>query len=146
VPNGYGLGFANGLTIFVSLAAAGDRLRVRVNQQKGKTAFAEIVEILEPSPDRVTPPCIYFGRCGGCDFQQMGYEAQLRAKTAIVRDCLKRIGKLDLAGEIETIGSPRPFGYRSTRGGAGSAISAATRMTSSTSFTARSSPIDCKKL
>jgi 23S rRNA (uracil1939-C5)-methyltransferase len=113
VPNGYGLGFADGLTIFVSLAAAGDRLRVRVNQQKGKTAFAEIVEILEPSPDRVTPPCIYFGRCGGCDFQQMGYEAQLRAKTAIVRDCLKRIGKLDLAGEIETIGSPRPFGYRS---------------------------------
>ena len=56
VPNGYGLGFAEGLTVFVSLAAAGDRLRVKINQQKGKTAFAEIVEVLEPSPERVTPP------------------------------------------------------------------------------------------
>lgn len=113
VPNGYGLGFANGLTIFVSLASVGDRVRVRIAQQKGKTAFAEIVEILEPSPDRVTPPCAYFGRCGGCDFQQMSYAAQLDAKTAIVRDCLTRIGKINFSGKIEIIGSPRPFGYRS---------------------------------
>ena len=113
VPNAYGLGFAEGLTVFVSLAAAGDRLRVKINQQKGKTAFAEIVEVLEPSPERVTPPCIYFGRCGGCNFQQMDYAAQLRAKTGIVRDCLTRIGRIDYAGDIEIIGSPRPFGYRS---------------------------------
>ncbi|HEY8558948.1 MAG TPA: class I SAM-dependent RNA methyltransferase [Pyrinomonadaceae bacterium] len=113
VPNGYGLGFADGLTVFVSLAAAGDRLRVKINQRKGKTAFAEIVEVLEPSPARVTPPCIYFGRCGGCDFQQMDYRAQLEAKKNIVRDCLARIGKIDFAGEIDAIGSPRPFGYRS---------------------------------
>ena len=113
VPNGFGLGFADGLTVFVSLAAAGDRLRVRINQRKGKTAFAEIVEIIEPSPDRVEPPCPYFGRCGGCDFQQMNYDAQLRAKVAIVRDCLTRIGKLDYPREIEIIASPQAFGYRS---------------------------------
>ena len=113
VPNGYGLGFADGLTVFVSLAAAGDRLRVKINQQKGKTAFGEIVEIIEPSPERIEPPCPYFGRCGGCDFQQMNYEAQLRAKVEIVRDCLVRIGKLDYPHAIEIIGSPRPFGYRS---------------------------------
>lgn len=113
VPNGFGLGFAEGLTVFVSLAAAGDRLRVRVNQIKGRTAFAEIVEILEPSSDRTPPPCVYFGRCGGCDFQQMDYAAQLRAKVGLLRDCLTRLGKLDYAGEIEIIGSPKPFGYRS---------------------------------
>jgi 23S rRNA (uracil1939-C5)-methyltransferase len=113
VPNGYGLGFAEGLTVFVSLASAGDRLRVKINQQKGKTAFAEIVEIIEPSPDRIKPPCVYFGRCGGCDFQQLNYAAQLRAKAGIVLDCLTRIGKIDFKGEIEIIGSPRPFGYRS---------------------------------
>lgn len=112
VPNGYGLAFAEGLTVFVSLAAAGDKLKVKIRQQKGKTAFAEIVEIITPSPDRVTPPCVYFGACGGCDFQQMNYAAQLRAKTAIVRDSLERIGKINYAGEIEIIGSPRPFGYR----------------------------------
>ena len=113
VPNGYGLGFAEGLTVFVSLAAPGDRVRVKLNQIKGRTAFAEIVEILEPSPERVAPPCVYFGRCGGCDFQQMDYAAQLRAKTAIVRDSLTRIGKINYPGEIEIVGSPRPFGYRS---------------------------------
>jgi 23S rRNA (uracil1939-C5)-methyltransferase len=113
VPNGYGLGFADGLTVFVSLAAAGDRLRVRVNQVKGKTAFAEIVEVLEPSAERIEPPCIYFGRCGGCDFQQMNYDAQLRAKIGILSDCLTRIGKIDFPGEIGIVGSPKPFGYRS---------------------------------
>jgi 23S rRNA (uracil1939-C5)-methyltransferase len=113
VPNGFGLGFADGLTVFVSLAAAGDRLRVRVNQRKGKTAFAEIVEVIEPSPERIAPPCQYFGRCGGCDFQQMDYAAQLRAKIGIVRDCLTRIGKIDYPHEIEILASPRAFGYRS---------------------------------
>jgi 23S rRNA (uracil1939-C5)-methyltransferase len=112
VPNGFGLGFAEGLTVFVSLAAAGDLLRVRVNQQKGSIAFAEIVEILEPSADRTAPPCVYFGRCGGCDFQQMDYAAQLRAKVGILRDCLVRIGKIDYPREIEIKGSPAPLNYR----------------------------------
>lgn len=113
VPNGFGLAFAEGLTIFVSLAAAGDRLRVRLNQIKGKIAFAEIVEILEPSKTRTEPPCVYFGRCGGCDFQQMDYAAQFRAKVAIIEDCLQRIGRINYAREIKIIGSPKPFGYRS---------------------------------
>jgi 23S rRNA (uracil1939-C5)-methyltransferase len=113
VPNGFGLAFAENLTIFVPLSAKGDRLRVRVNQLKGKTAFAEIVEILKPSPDRTEPRCPYFGRCGGCDFQQLNYEAQLAAKAGIVRDCLARIGRIDYQKEIQIIGSPRPFEYRS---------------------------------
>ena len=113
VPNGFGIGFADGLTIFVSLAAAGDYLRVKINQTKGKIAFAEIIEIIKPSADRIAPPCEYFGRCGGCDFQQMNYEAQLRAKVGILRDCLTRIGKLVYPREIEIIGSPQPFEYRS---------------------------------
>ena len=113
VPNGYGLGFTEGLTVLVSLAAAGDRLRVRVNQKKGKTAFASIEEILAPSPDRIVPPCPYFGRCGGCDFQQMNYDAQLGAKIGIVEDSLTRIGKINFPGTIAIVPSPKPFGYRS---------------------------------
>jgi 23S rRNA (uracil1939-C5)-methyltransferase len=106
------LAFAEGLTVFVSLAAGGDRLRVRVREKKGKVAFAEIVEILAPSTNRQTPPCPYFGRCGGCDFQQMNYAAQLEAKVGIVRDCLRRIGKLDYEREIPIIGSPDDLNYR----------------------------------
>jgi 23S rRNA (uracil1939-C5)-methyltransferase len=113
VPGGFGLAFAENLTFLVALAAAGDRLRVRVREKKGKVAFAEIVEILEPSPDRTVPQCVYFGRCGGCNFQQLNYEAQLEAKVGIIRDCLTRIGKINYEREIDIIGSPKPYGYRS---------------------------------
>ena len=112
VPGGYGLAFAEGFTVFVALAAVGDKLRVRVREKKGKVAFAEIVEVLEPSPHRHAPPCIYFGRCGGCDFQQMNYAAQLEAKVAIIRDCLQRIGKIDYEREIPIIASPDDLHYR----------------------------------
>lgn len=112
VPNGFGLAFAENLTVFVALAAKGDRLRVKIIQTKGKTAFAEIVEILEPSSDRTEPKCPYFGRCGGCNFQHLNYAAQLEAKVAIVRDCLSRIGKINFEQEISIIGSPQDYKYR----------------------------------
>ncbi len=113
MPNGFGLAFAENLTVFVALAAKGDRLLIKIIQTKGKTAFAEIVEILEPSPDRTEPRCPYFGRCGGCNFQQLNYAAQLEAKVAIVRDCLTRIGKINYEKDIPIIGSPRDYEYRS---------------------------------
>lgn len=112
VPGGYGFGFAENSVVFVALAAVGDHLRVRIREKKGKAIFAEIVEIIEPSPQRIKPPCPYFGVCGGCDFQQMNYAAQLEGKRAIVRDCLSRIGKINYEKEIEIVGSPREFGYR----------------------------------
>lgn len=113
VPNGFGLAFADNLTVFVALAAAGDRLRVRIREKKGKVAFAEIVEIIQPSDARAEPQCVYFGRCGGCDFQQLNYAAQLDAKVEIIRDCLTRIGKIRYEREIAVVGSPRAYGYRS---------------------------------
>jgi tRNA/tmRNA/rRNA uracil-C5-methylase (TrmA/RlmC/RlmD family) len=111
VPRGLGLGYAEGSTVFVPLAAAGDKLSVRVREVKGGTAFAEIEEVLEPSTDRIEPPCPYFGSCGGCDFQQMNYGAQLSAKVCIIRDCLHRIGKIEHEA-IDVIASPLEFGYR----------------------------------
>lgn len=113
IPKGLGLAHADGLTIFVPLSAAGDRVRVRLGRIKGSIAQAEIEEVLEPSPDRITPPCPYFGRCGGCDFQQMNYEAQLAAKVGIIRDCLHRIGKIDWDAELPIVPSPQEFRYRS---------------------------------
>lgn len=112
VPNGFGLAFAENLTVFVSLAAKGDKVRVKIIEKKGKTAFAEIVEIIEPSKDRAEPRCPYFGVCGGCNFQHLNYAAQLEAKVAIIRDCLVRIGKINYEKEIEIVGSPNEYGYR----------------------------------
>ena len=112
VPGGSGLAFAENLTVFVPLSAPGDKLRVRINKIKGRTAFAEIEEVIEPSTLRVEPPCPYFGACGGCDFQQLNYAAQLDAKTAIIRDCLHRIAKIEYENEIPVVASPQAFDYR----------------------------------
>jgi tRNA/tmRNA/rRNA uracil-C5-methylase (TrmA/RlmC/RlmD family) len=112
VPRGFGLGFAEGLTVFVPLSAPGDTVRAKLTQIKGNAAFGEIEEVVTPSLQRVEPPCKYFGTCGGCDFQQMGYADQLDAKVGIIRDCLHRIGKIEW-GEIPIIASPKEFEYRS---------------------------------
>ena len=79
---------------------------------QGKVAFASIVEILRPSPVRVEPPCPYFGLCGGCDFQQLTYEAQLEAKVEIIKDCLHRIARIDEPLDIPIHGSPNEWRYR----------------------------------
>jgi len=116
LPGGVGLAHGEGLTLFVSLAAPGDSLRVKIDRVQGKVGFASIVEILKPADVRVEPPCPYFGRCGGCDFQQLTYQAQLAAKVAIIRDCLHRIAKietpLEAPLEIRITPSPNQWRYR----------------------------------
>lgn len=112
LPGGVGLAHAEGLTLFVTLAAPGDVLRVAIDRVQGKVGFASIVEILKPSPVRIEPPCPYFGRCGGCDFQQLNYETQLNAKVEIIRDCLHRIAKLEGPIDIPVIPSPNQWQYR----------------------------------
>jgi 23S rRNA (uracil1939-C5)-methyltransferase len=112
LPGGLGLAHAEGKTVFVSLAAPGDRVRVRVEREQGNVLFASITEIITPSPVRIEPPCPYFGRCGGCDFQQLTYEAQLAAKSEMIRDCLHRIARLENVPEIVVTPSPNDWRYR----------------------------------
>ena len=113
VPRGFGLGFAENLTVLTPLTVPGDVVRVRIVEVKKRMAFATVVEVKEAGLKRVEPPCEYFGKCGGCDFQQMSYQQQLEAKVGILRDCLHRIGKIEYDAEIPMIGSPNEFGYRS---------------------------------
>jgi len=112
LPGGVGLAHAEGLTLFVSLAAPGDFLRVKIDRVQGTVGFASIVEILKPSALRIEPPCPYFGRCGGCDFQQLTYETQLRTKVEMIRDCLHRIAKIEDPGEIRITPSTNEWRYR----------------------------------
>ncbi|HEY8186349.1 MAG TPA: class I SAM-dependent RNA methyltransferase [Pyrinomonadaceae bacterium] len=112
LPGGVGLAHAEGLTLFVSLAAPGDVLRVEIDRVQGKIGFASIVEVVKPSPVRLEPPCPYFGRCGGCDFQQLTYDAQLEAKLEIIRDCLHRIAKIEAPQKITIAPSPNQWRYR----------------------------------
>jgi 23S rRNA (uracil1939-C5)-methyltransferase len=112
LPGGVGLAHAEGQTVLVSLAAPGDVLRVRIDRQRGKVAFATVLEVIKPSPVRVEPPCPYFGRCGGCDYQQLGYEAQLQAKVEIIRDCFHRIANIAAVPDIAIEASPKQWQYR----------------------------------
>jgi 23S rRNA (uracil1939-C5)-methyltransferase len=112
LPGGMGLAHADGKTVFVSLAAPGDRVRVRVEREQGNVLFASIQEIIAPSPVRIEPPCPYFGRCGGCDFQQLTYDAQLAAKSEMIRDCLQRIACLENVPDIVVTPSPNEWRYR----------------------------------
>ena len=91
VPGGFGLGFGGGRTLFVSRAAPGDRLRVRIDREHGRVAHASIVDVLEPGPDRVEEPHPLLSRCGA-DFQHLRYDAQLSAKSGMIADSLRRIG------------------------------------------------------
>jgi len=93
---GAALGRHEGRVIFVPHALPGETVRAEITEDKGRYAFARLVEVLTPSPDRVTPPCPYFGPtgCGGCQWQHIAYQTQLRFKAEIVADQLARIGSV----------------------------------------------------
>lgn len=112
LPGGVGLAHADSKTIFVALAAPGDLVRIKIERQQGNLLYASITEIVRASSVRVEPPCPYFGRCGGCDFQQMTYEAQLAAKVEIIRDCLRRIARIERLPEVTIHASPNEWRYR----------------------------------
>jgi 23S rRNA (uracil1939-C5)-methyltransferase len=112
LPGGLGLAHTDGRTVMVALAAPGDRARVRIDREKGHVSFASIEEVIEPSPVRAEPPCQYFGRCGGCDFQQLHYQAQLEAKVEIIKDCLHRIGRIENVPDFQITPAPNPWHYR----------------------------------
>jgi len=103
---------ADNRAVFVPFALPGERVRVRLLDEKRGFARGELVEIIEPSPERITPRCKHFGVCGGCHYQNLPYEAQLKAKAEIVRDQLKRIGKLENPPVTAAVGSPSPWNYR----------------------------------
>jgi 23S rRNA (uracil1939-C5)-methyltransferase len=111
VPGGFGLGYGGGRTLFVSRAAPGDRLWVRIDREHGRVAHASIVEILEPGAERVPEPFPLLSRCGA-DFQHLRYEAQLAAKSGMIADSLRRIGGIQLAAPVPVTPSPQVWGYR----------------------------------
>lgn len=92
---GCGIGRVNGMVVFVPLSAVGDSLRVRIVKANKSHCYGKIEEIIAPSPDRIEVDCPVFGKCGGCDFRHISYEAELKAKDGFIRDAFTRIGGLN---------------------------------------------------
>lgn len=111
VAGGDGFARLEGLPVFVSRSAPGDRLRVRVSDRRRSYLRAEILELLEPGPGRREPPCPHYDRCGGCDLQHLEDALQVDLKAAAVRETLRRLGGLDLPEKLE-VHTAEPFGYR----------------------------------
>ena len=111
IYGGEGLAHHEGSTVFVPFVLPAERVAVTPVEKKKKFVRAQVERIIEPSPERVAPRCPHFGVCGGCDYQHIPCEAQLRYKAEILRETLRRIGKIDWTGEITAHASP-PWGYR----------------------------------
>jgi tRNA/tmRNA/rRNA uracil-C5-methylase (TrmA/RlmC/RlmD family) len=96
---------ADGRVVFVRHALPGETVRVEVTSDGAKFLRADAVEVLEPSPDRVEPPCPYARprRCGGCDWQHASPAAQLAVKTALVEEQLRRVGRFAWEGSVEAV-------------------------------------------
>jgi tRNA/tmRNA/rRNA uracil-C5-methylase (TrmA/RlmC/RlmD family) len=104
-----------GWVIFVRHCLPGERIRARVTQVTSHFARADAIEILDPSPDRVPPPCPYAGpgRCGGCDWQHASLPAQRRLKAAVVRQQLGKLAGLDIEVDVEEVpGAANGLGWR----------------------------------
>ncbi|MBM7568074.1 23S rRNA (uracil1939-C5)-methyltransferase [Paenibacillus sacheonensis] len=95
---GEGVGRADGFTLFIQGALPGETVHARVMKVKKTYGYAKLLEIVEPSADRVEAPCAIYKQCGGCQLQHMDYAAQLKWKRQHVIDSLERIGKLRVAG------------------------------------------------
>lgn len=98
--------------VFVPFTIPGERVRIQLVEEKKGYARGVTLDVLEPSPDRIDPRCSHFTRCGGCHYQHIPYEVQLKAKTEILRDQLMRIGKLDAPPIQPIVPSPNPWNYR----------------------------------
>ena len=114
---GDGVGrLSDGRVVFVPRTAPGDRIRLREGSLQRHRNFArgELGEIVEASPNRVTPPCPHYthDHCGGCQLQHLAYDTQLSAKRTIVGDTLRRIGKLKVEG-LEVVEALEEWRYRS---------------------------------
>ncbi len=111
---GYGLGFYDGKACFVDYAVPGDAATVEIYKEKRDYSFAKIIRLNKESGARIKPECPNFGKCGGCSYLNISYEAELQQKKEILIEALTRISKLDKNSipDISVIHDKR-FDYRS---------------------------------
>ena len=109
---GEGVGRLEDFVVFVPFVIIGETVEVEITEVKKNFARARLVNVLTPAPERVTPECHYFTRCGGCQYQHIDYPAQLRIKQKQIADLFERIGKISREVVAPVLPCPAPYAYR----------------------------------
>jgi 23S rRNA (uracil1939-C5)-methyltransferase len=103
--------YGTGKTVFVPFSIGGEQVEAQIVERKPGFARARLERVIDPSPDRVEPGCPYFSKCGGCQYQHANYARQLKIKSAILIETLKRIAKIELPCDLQLHPSPE-WNYR----------------------------------
>lgn len=112
VYGGRGLGRIDGQAVLVPFVLPGEVVRIEVERERRSLLEASLVEVVSASGERVVPPCPYFRRCGGCQYQHAAHDFQVAQKREVLREVFRRIGKLEAPEEIGVV-SASPWEYRS---------------------------------
>ncbi|MCD6576563.1 MAG: class I SAM-dependent RNA methyltransferase [Anaerolineaceae bacterium] len=115
VYEGFGLGrLPDGKAVFIPYVLPGETVRIRIREEKKRFAFGELIEIIEKNENRISPRCKHFGQCGGCHYQHIPYELQLRYKQEIFIEQMRRMGGIEKVFVEKTIPSSQEWHYRNT--------------------------------
>ncbi len=109
---GEGVARLDEFVCFVPFVIPGEEVEAEIVEVKKRFARARLIRVLRASPDRVEAPCRYFGDCGGCQYQHVRYEAQLRFKQKQIADLLERVGGVSADRVAPMLPCPQPYGYR----------------------------------
>jgi 23S rRNA (uracil1939-C5)-methyltransferase len=109
---GKGLARVNNFVVFIERTIPGQRVLVRITRKKSSYAEARVLALLEDAPQAIAPRCIHFGTCGGCLWQNLPYDEQLKVKRDMVWECLAHIGGLAHDVVLPALPSPQIFYYR----------------------------------
>jgi tRNA/tmRNA/rRNA uracil-C5-methylase (TrmA/RlmC/RlmD family) len=109
---GEGVGRVDEFVVFVPFVITGETVEAEIMEVKKNFARAKLLRVVTASPERVAPECRYFGACGGCQYQHIGYAAQLRFKHKQVADLFERVGKISRDVVAPVLPCPSPYGYR----------------------------------
>jgi 23S rRNA (uracil1939-C5)-methyltransferase/tRNA (uracil-5-)-methyltransferase len=109
---GVGVGRVDGWVVMVPYVVPGEIVRARIFRNFQNYSDADLVEVLEPSPDRIDPNCPLYQKCGGCQYQHIEYKRQLAEKTKHVEELMRKLGEIDHPVEMAH-GSPQVYNYRS---------------------------------
>ncbi|MEN6350995.1 MAG: 23S rRNA (uracil(1939)-C(5))-methyltransferase RlmD [Syntrophomonas sp.] len=109
--DGQGVGRLDGKVVFVPGALPGEDVELVIEEEKKNYLRGRLTLIIEPAPERVNPPCPYFGQCGGCHYQHASYDLQVDLKTLVVEQTLQRVGGID-ADILPCVPAVKPWHYR----------------------------------